>query len=628
MGSSAKVLSDVSLVVSRRSGDALIPLRPLDSMGPRGLDIEDGVVFWEDEPATLSVALRTSMPIIFSTVRINDGTALETVKHETQTLTGTRTLAYDYVFDLGFDDLERQALEATGGEVPFSYRFPFAYTCGFARVRVMFRFVDRTELEFGTRDLVCLDEYHTDEREGIEHVEEENVRRMYLALVEARDNQASEWMFTPRPLDVSEVLSSDDFTDWSHASLDALVRAASAALDLVYDLLEDESDAFPNERDPKGARSRFDTFENRSVLALLRSVANKVSEVEREVATHVEELGATIRRLRSLMDEASRRRGREESLPVLALIEESHGTETEWLSAVRDLHERTDEALGELCDYLGGDDLITEVDFVLPPRQGLFATDAAYMRLRDAMVRWSIVEVDDVTTRDAFLYSLRASRVFEYYALHRMLSWLHAHGSRENLGFARPIDWFVYSAHDLVSDYAVEDRCANTYHLARGKDGATEEIDLYFTPAFYEDDREENGIPIHRLTPGGNVWTPDFLIVVYEGDRERRFVVDAKYQTWSRVVASHGELARCLDKYLLASGCDGDLPGSGIDGVWCLCGRAIVEETCELPGLLEEAAGGSAIDTTAKTCGAAPWSSFVDERQVSDFFSRLGVRSG
>jgi hypothetical protein len=229
-----------------------------------------------------------------------------------------------------------------------------------------------------------------------------------------------------------------------------------------------------------------------------------------------------------------------------------------------------------------------------------------------------------VGRNDVLLHALKPDKLFEYSALHKMLDWLWSQGFTEDGNTERAIDRFAYDLANWYHKYENETRCANTYHLVRG-DGTSHaddaHVDLYYQPVFYLGEREENGIGLHRVPRSvpqegedqGEFWTPDYLIVIQQGDTTKTYVADAKYRP--RHVLD-GVLRDCADKYISQTALGHEKPGTGIDGVVILAGRL------DAPAHTEKFVQ---IDGATYLHMIAPFNKNAGRRKVGQFFQALGM---
>lgn len=640
MSSYDSIISVSSLTVSFKQGDGRQPLDiPLHSLedGPEpGINLFEGGVVWEDEPAVLTFRVQSSAWVRKATIIINDHNELwmDCEWLPETSYGGVRAYGYDFV----------SGSASLGDE----YRLPFSLTCGFARICVRIYMHDGSICSFETPDIVCLDEPRSsgDGQHG-ERAEESNVRSMYQTLLgqEASfaDRQASEWMFAT-PAQEGMRLSADEDTEWARSGLVRTLDAGDAVLDLVYDGIEDEEDGFPNETSDPAAHTSYDTEENQQVRALLVSLAYRASEVAVGVSEGVTLLEELHQRVTSIVEQQQVLRGKKQSLPALDLIGNQLDQERSWLVRAVDLAERARDALVEFDSFVGGEGSVARVNFALPARRGLYAAGGRYEQLYEAMVTWDAVRELDVGRADETFYALKPDRLFEYFALQHMLAGLYDLGFRENEQVAQPIARYTYRLAETYGKYQNEMRCANTYHLARElKSGGRQEVDLYYQPVIYDREPEENGVCLRRRSGDGGpdevrAWTPDYLLTVRMGKGVRWYAIDAKYRKHTALANLRSVLVTCVDKYLVKTRVIGGKGREGlVNGIWILSGRLpeptskSTEGNSAQPRLIWLAVrdGLAPSDKLPKgvdvPCGIFAWNRNVGSRKVRVFFQQLGI---
>ena len=572
---------------------------------------EDGIV-WEDEQYTLSFGVWSTARIKYATLSINDFQELWTKKSFEETWSG-RTKGWSYTFTV----LRNNHTD-----------HPFQLTCGFARVEVRIEFEDGESKLFTTRDIVAFDEPIRGGETG-ERAEEDNVKKMFSTLTKVRDNQAAEWMFANENTTLAgQPLSADENTDWAYAPISLRLQVASDALDCVYDGLENKSDAFPTSCGPCDPNTcgPCDTPENQAVRALLASMEDQIrcSRDAMEKLAHTS--SDQVETLEHLKNEAFRQRGRKQSLPALTMLRHHTEREQKLCAELRDLHERIVDMLDLVDDPREGVGPVTKVDFCVPPKDGIFCGDVTYEKLHEAMRVWDACAQMPVGRNDVLLHALKPDKLFEYSALHKMLDWLWSRGFVEDDSEGRAIDHFAYDLANWYQKYENETRCANTYHLVRaGGAGHVDDthVDLYYQPVFYLGDFEENGVGLHRVPRSepqegedqGKFWTPDYLLVIRQGDTTKTYVMDAKYRPKR---ALDEALEDCSDKYISQAALGQQKPGTGIDGVAILAGRLDAPARTEKP---------VQIDGTTHLHIIAPFNKNAGRRKVGQFFRALGLQA-
>lgn len=214
----------------------------------------------------------------------------------------------------------------------------------------------------------------------------------------------------------------------------------------------------------------------------------------------------------------------------------------------------------------------------LPPRRSkVFQEVAPYTKLYELMMRWCTMGDLDMRGSLLALRTARMDRFYEYYVLLAILSKLDQHGFRPSNAVESPIEVVEYSLAKTSRYFRNERQVANKIVL----DGKTGTVTIYYQPVIYGDEREENGIRLHRTSVGtsghDSYYTPDFLIVFRGEGGPKTVVVDAKYRyTWAVMEdRPDSEFRKCLRKYRQEVSSVFGPP----DAVWLLCGRDKEVET-------------------------------------------------
>lgn len=581
-----------------------------------GLDLFTTGVVWEDKPYALSFDLTTTAPIRRATISVND--------HEDLRLPhSTRSMWVNGMY------LNKCSFWTDEYEDGYFYTHPFALSCGFVRMVVRIEFRDGHSEELVSQDVVALDEPQKKGPSG-PAAEEDNVRRMIGLLTKAEQNQAAEWMFSKQArAPMGGALSSDGITDWANESVAARLQTASDALDLIYDGLEDPSDAFPNVVDACEQRNGLppigphDTAQNRAVRALLTSMERQVGPILQRLKNMHDESTQVLEQINQLVYNARAVRGRRQSMPALAMFATWEARERELMLWADDIAWRISEAVRQVFVEEDGMGPVEDVPFEVPERTGLFATDATYASLRSAMEVWDRFAHQPMGRMELGLHAIKPDKLFEYAALHKLLSWLHEEGFLENAEHQSPIGRYSYALANEYYKYSNEERCANTYWLARpatlDPHGLRTEVTLLYQPVIYADSREENDIELHRVDVDGEdrggFWTPDYLLVVaQEGKPERTYLMDAKYVAYDKL---QGKLYESVRKYKQETSRHvGGPPGEGVDGVVLLSGRL---GTARLRRI------GSPDDEEGFLCVIAPFHTRMTRGVLDELFELLGV---
>ena len=313
-------------------------------------------------------------------------------------------------------------------------------------------------------------------------------------------------------------------------------------------------------------RKCLDNTENQSVLAFLREVVARMSDVEDKALEAVRRLEDAADRLKG----ASHSRG---ILLPLAVVQACLAMEMPQIERLKALRRRGARLLRSYSRALPN---VTEVSYRMPRRTKVFQEVRQYVYVYRLMTQWSHFGYFDMV-RDGLVLSIRRmDQLYEYYTLYELLAGLHAEGYEPDRTQEDSIASIVYSLEDPY--FTNERSVANRYVLRRGEKTVT----LYYQPVIYGDEREEGGIILHRTTPRyvfGNealdsYWTPDFLLVMAEHDRAvSTMIFDAKFRTMQSIERYFGKgsaFTECLNKY--KNSID-SADGRGVDSLWLLCGR-------------------------------------------------------
>lgn len=316
-----------------------------------------------------------------------------------------------------------------------------------------------------------------------------------------------------------------------------------------------------------GQRARsFDTYENRTIVSFLSACGQRLGRLsslidsERGVSESVEKAlnpfsadGYVLSSL--LIASSSHRRGEATRGRAESLRRKASALEHAYMLAVPGV----------------------EPGRFLPPRRSkVFQEVVPYTKLYELMIRWCTMGDLDIRGSMLALRTARMDRFYEYYVLLSILTELEKRGFAPAASEESPIGVVGYSLAQTSRFFRNEEQVANRFVLAA--EGCT--VTLYYQPVIYGDNREENGIRLHRTTLGDNgfdsYYTPDFLLVISGAAGARTVAIDAKYRHTRAVMEDRpdGEFMKCLRKYRQEV--------SGINGspaVWLLCGRDTQVET-------------------------------------------------
>lgn len=484
----------------------------------------------------------------------------------------------------------------------------FQMSLGFVSIGVMLTTATGESLSLWTRDIPCLCERENQER---------SIKGMIDVLLESEESEPMRWMLHPQLMSEERRSLLDGQIVDSSRSVRSFVSLADAIMScyegelsmfraMPYCRTEKRQEVIDGRRarqvgsgellwlaknahvlhgSPAGSGMMFsggrvtprklqtgtmrkclDNSENRSVLAFLREVVARVSEVEAKAREEV----------RRLEDTAGRLKGASQSgglLLPLAVVQACMAAEMPQIKRLKALRQRGARLLRSYSQALPD---VAEVTYHMPRRTKVFQEVRQYVRIYHLMEQWFRFGYFDIT-RDGLILSIRRmDKLYEYYALFELLSGLHAQGYKPDFMQDDPLASIVYTVDDPY--FANERSVANRYLLRCGDKTAT----LYYQPVLYGDDREEGGITLHRTTPRyvfgdgalDSYWTPDFLLILAEsGCAASTMILDAKFRTMQSVERYYEKgsvFTECLSKYKNAVG---SADGQSVDALWLLCGR-------------------------------------------------------
>lgn len=210
-------------------------------------------------------------------------------------------------------------------------------------------------------------------------------------------------------------------------------------------------------------------------------------------------------------------------------------------------------------------------------RTKAFTEIRPYFRLFAFMQEWLAFGAFAPAREGLAFQAAKLDRLYEYFVLYRMTSWLAGHGFAPRAGSDRAIRLGAYEPEGF---FKPETGVATVYELEAGVGGpGTVGVTLYYQPIIRSSELEEEGICLHRLSckngsRAQNYWTPDFLLAVTMPDGTRSYhVVDAKYRFAHDLAEPYpksGELAECVMKYRQdVMGAEGER----VESVWLVAGK-------------------------------------------------------
>lgn len=357
----------------------------------------------------------------------------------------------------------------------------------------------------------------------------------------------------------------------------------------------------------------FDNDENRAVLSFIKEISSSL----RSVSDRVE---AEVGRLEGMQARLSAISSGEGTLLSRVIIEACIKREAPLAAKAEALRRRCQGLVIAYERALPG---VSVVRYRKPRRSKVFQEIRPYADIFSLMCIWPEFEGFDLVRDGLLLHTFKMDKLYEYFALLRILEWFAEAGFVEDAKHDKPIVSFRYTHRGR--GFSNETQVANLYRLVRGDLS----VALYYQPVIYGDSREENGITLHRVSTTApfsrdgrdSVWTPDFLIVLDAErlDGRKHIVLDAKfrpvYHLTTNTRGEKGEYAECSFKYKISTASSGQ---ERVDALWLLCGKATEPESYMFQGSSWALAGGVAMrDGIA---ALSPAASALDE-----MFAEMGI---
>lgn len=516
--------------------------------------------------------------------------------------------------------VDSRVMETVEGELYSAYRVlmkpnekrPFLLTFGFARIEVSIALPDSPESEIvlTTKDIPCLssDDYQAS-----------SISQMLAELLDTEEDTVAKWMFFGGE-DSRAAYSIVDgaLRDESPKSLSSMVQLfESALIEYESNYIFFQSHGFskivransklpprkirrteshellwvaknshvlaetpyetsinylgkyyiPREVETGIRVKSYDSYENRLVLGFLGELLATAKVIFASLKSDV----VTIRELEERLNPLARK---EYSLPALTLLRQCATRENYFIAKLQIVVESLQRLKRRYEAALPG----VKAQFSrIPRRTKVFQEIKCYSGIYGLILKWLRFGDFALARENLALHSLRLDKLYEYYALFRLLCWLHDAGFEEDHDEELPIEQASFS---LVSGYyRNEKQVATLYKLVRGD----VRIRLYYQPVIYGDEREENGVTLHRLScrnPKSSVrrdsyWTPDFMLMVRDGRGNREWhIFDAKFSKASNLWDGYpksGTFTEVISKY--KTDVSGSSPYDRVSSVWLLSGR-------------------------------------------------------
>ena len=289
----------------------------------------------------------------------------------------------------------------------------------------------------------------------------------------------------------------------------------------------------------------YDSYENRLVLGFLDELLANAKVIHACLKSDI----ASIRDLEERLNPIQRN---EYSLPALTLVRQCAERENYHIAKLQGVIEgfRKLKRKYELA--------LPDVKAVFtrsPRRTKVFQEVKSYSGIYTLIMRWLKFGDFTLARENLALHSLRLDKLYEYFALFRLLCWFHNAGFTEDKAEETPIERASFSLRDRF--YTNEKQVATLYKLSCGNT----RIKLYYQPVIYGDNREENGITLHRLSCRSatsqnrhdSYWTPDFMLQVSKGSNAPDWhIFDAKFSKASSLWGDYpkeGPFTTMMSKY-------------------------------------------------------------------------------
>ncbi|MBR2683504.1 MAG: hypothetical protein IKE22_09595 [Atopobiaceae bacterium] len=556
------------------------------------IDLFEGGVVDEKTPYALSFEIGSTIEDVSTTLSVNEHDEM-VLRKDVLPSGEDGTVHLKFVLD---------ATNADGRRVTDAMRQPFMLTCGLARIKIALVFPNGETLNLRTPDIVALSgEWQQDAR----------VAAMYEALLRSVNNQAAEWMFADHDELGRSPNFRDESTDWSADSFVKLVKGSERALSLLEHIMGEGWAAGEHLQETEGEPS-----EAIVPLSLLQIMGTQLSTLREDLQTSVRKTEALLKALKQMANANKGRFGGRVSIPAAAALEVRLSSERSWISRLEALESRVQDLTADFSSLAAGP-LDDEMSGFL---QGFLPIQAQRV-LSSTLDAWEHFAGYELSREARALHTIKPDRLYEYYALWRLLGWFHEQGFTEDRTLDPPISRFAYTTAHLGGLYENEWRVAKTYHLTDG----LRHVCLYYVPVVFGlPFVEENGITVHRtrLSDGKHVlangfYTPDYLLFIDNGRGHKATIVfDAKYSQINTIggieelsrQGAQGVMVRrsprwstctfneCLGKYRDHISNVDPVPADAmpdVSSVWLLCGRHGAEQGDVGPVVLD----GS--DTTA-----------------------------
>ena len=489
---------------------------------------------------------------------------------------------------------------------------PFLLTYGFARIEVVLSLVYESTEEFvlTTKDIPCLSN---------EDYQAPMIAQMLNELLDVNEETVARWMFTGNEDDRAAFSILDaalrDNSPKSLSSIIQLFEAAIAEYENAYDYFRAHGFSrvvrtksklpprkirrtgshellwmsknshvlsetpyetsinylgryyMPREIETDVRKKSYDSYENRLVLGFLGELLTNARVIYSSLKDDVASIRAIEERLNPISTS-------DYSLPALTLIRQCAARENYYIAKLQDVVDKLLKLKRKYVLALPG---VKAVFSRAPRRTKVFQEVKCYSGVFEIIQRWLKFGDFTLARENLALHTLRLDKLYEYFVLFRLLCWLQSSGFDEDDAEGEAIEQATFS---LISGfYRNEKQVSTLYKLSHGET----HIRLYYQPVIYGDEREENGITLHRLScrnaasliKRDSYWTPDFLLMVAQGTNDPEWhIFDAKFSKASILWGDYpkdGPFTSMVSKYKTVI--LGSAPSDRIVSLWLFCGR-------------------------------------------------------
>lgn len=323
----------------------------------------------------------------------------------------------------------------------------------------------------------------------------------------------------------------------------------------------------PREIETVVKEKSYDSYENRLVLGFLEELIICAKSIYFNLKEKIIQTQDLEKQFGSFRREGF-------SLPALVLVRQCLNRENGYIAK---LHEVINDLQKLKYKYELIMPSVKGVFSRLPRRTKVFQEIKCYSNIYELILKWLKFGDFTLNRENLALHSLRLDKLYEYYVLFKLLSSLSEFGFKEDSSEEIPIERANYSLDSKY--YKNEKRVATLYKLSLNNI----HIKLYYQPVVYGDEREENGIMLHRLScrnsklsnDRDSYWVPDFIFkITKKGKNAEWHIFDAKYSKIESLWEGYpktGVFTEVISKY--RSDIQPSLPRDVIGSVWLFSGR-------------------------------------------------------